>query len=342
MANISSGNILFGGLLGKSEGGTAGTSPSFATGGRRFLGDVTGLITLGKTYEIGDTRSLGYRNSIIATNATLTANDPELSLSFPEVSVDDAAILFGMAFSPTISGTAAPYTWTTTPSLGSASNSPTSYSFIAQDAFGGTAGGGNGYLLNYVLPTELSITGSTDGLTSMTASCFAQNVAESTTNPAAATAVVTSKRMAGRLWTVAVGTALATGSFTDYSYPMEFGLTIQTGINPVRMLNGSTSLTGHAESGQIGGELTMTVLSNASASSTWYQSLGSQKFVRLTWSDGTYSLTINTSIIVTDITPLSGEADGLTQMAVTGRLALDPVSLSALKITAVNALAALP
>jgi hypothetical protein len=148
--------------------------------------------------------------------------------------------------------------------------------------------------------------------------------------------------MAGRLWTVAVGTALATGSFTDYSYPMEFGLTIQTGINPVRMLNGSTSLTGHAESGQIGGELTMTVLSNASASSTWYQSLGSQKFVRLTWSDGTYSLTINTSIIVTDITPLSGEADGLTQMAVTGRLALDPVSLSALKITAVNALAALP
>lgn len=341
MASVSSGNILFGGLVGKAEG-TAGTSPSFASGGRRFLGDVTGLITLGKTYEIGDTRSLGYRNSIVATNATLTANDPELSLSFPEVSIDDASILFGMAFSPTITGTATPYTWTTTPSFGSASNSPTSYSFIVQDAFGGTAGGGNAYLASYVLPTELAISGSNDGLTSMTASCFAANVTETTTNPAASTAVVTSKRMPGRLWTVATGTALATGTFSDYTYPMDFSLTLQTGLTPVRMLNGATTLTGHAETAQIGGDLSLTVLSNAAASSTWYQSLGGQKFVRLTWSDGTYSLTLNTSILVTEVQPLSGESDGLTQMAITGRIALDPTSGSALKITAVNAISALP
>jgi hypothetical protein len=341
MAVSNSGNILFSSLIGKSEG-TAGTSPSFATGGRKFLVEPTGLITLGKTYEIGEERSIGYRASIVATTATLVSNEPELSVTVPAVSIDEASIWYGMAFSPSISGTAAPYTWTIDPSNGTASQNPTSYSFISQDAFGGTASGGNAYLINYSLPTEIVLTADRSGLTALSATLFAQNVTETTTNPAASTAIPTSAFLPGRLWKVAIGTALATGSFTDYGYALDYSLTIQTGLAKWSALNGTATISGHSETARLGGELSLTVQSNASASSTFYQALGSQKFIRLSWTDGTYSATIYTSVVVTEVAPLAGDDDGLTTMTVTARIATDPVSLKPFKIVLVNSVAGLP
>jgi hypothetical protein len=341
MPAANSGSILFSSLIGKAEG-TAGTSASFATGGRKFLVEPTGLITLGKTWDLGEERSIAYRAPIIATQATLVSNEPEVSVSVPAASIDEASIWYGMAFAPSISGTVAPYTWTIDPSNGTASQSPTSYSFISQDALGGTASGGNAYLITYAMPTEISISAERSGLTSLTATLFAQNVTETTTNPAASTAIPTSVFMPGRLWKVALGTALATGTFTDYGYALDLSLTLQTGLAKWSALSGTATISGHAETARLGGELTMTVQSNAEASSKLFASYGAQKFIRLTWTDGTYSLTIYLSTVISDFAPIAGEDEGITTATVSARIATDPVSLKPFKIVSVNSVAALP
>lgn len=342
MAVANSGNILFTALVGKAEG-TAGTAPSFASGGRKFLVEPTGLITIGKTWDLGEERSVAYRNPIVATNATLVSVEPTLSVSVPAVSVDELAVWLGMANGGTASGTAAPYAWSFDWSMGTAGNSPRSFSFVSMDAFGGTAAGGNAYLLNYCLPTSFTIAAARDGLTSLSAELFAQNISESTATVAAATAIPTSRFMSGRLWTAAVGTALGTAAtYTSTNYVLDFSLQVNTGIERQAYLAGTEVFSTHAESGRFGGELSLTVQSNAAASSTWYQSLGSQKFVKLSWSDGTYSAAIYLSMIVSDVQPIAGEEDGLTTMSVTGTLALDPVTQKVLIVTVNNSINAIP
>lgn len=339
MPIANSGNILFSGLVGKAEG-TAGTSPSFASGGRKFLVEPTGLITLGQTWDLGEERSLALRTPIVAGASTLISKEPELSVSVPAVSIDELSVWLAMSDAPSIAGTAAPYTWTYDWATGTASNSPTSYSFISFDALGGTAAGGNAYLLNYCLPTSITLNADRSSLTSLSASMFAQDVAASTAVAAAATAVPTSKFLSGRLWQVALGTALNTGTFTSYNYALDFGLTINTGITRQAYLSGTTVFSTHAESDRFGGELTLTVQSNKAANDAWV--LGSQQFVRLLWTDGTYSATIYASIIVSDIQPISGNEDGLTTMAITGTLAYDPISTKVIQVVLVNGIAALP
>jgi hypothetical protein len=226
--------------------------------------------------------------------------------------------------------------------MGTAQNNPTSYSFISMDALGGTAAGGNAYLLNYCLPTTLSLAADRSGLTSLTATLFAQNVAVSTAVPAAATAVPSSKFLSGRLWQVATGTALNSGTFTSYNYALDFGLTINTGITRQAYLAGTTVFSTHAESAPFGGELTMTVQSNKAANDEWFTALGTQKFVRLSWTDGTNTATIYTSIIVSDVAPIAGNEDGLTTMSITGTLAYDSVSAKTIQVVINNSIAALP
>lgn len=339
MPAANSGNILFSGLVGKSEG-TAGTSPSFASGGRKFLVEPTGLITLGQTFDLGEERSVVLRTPIIAGASTLVSIEPELTVSVPAVSIDELSVWLGMTTAPVIAGTAAPYSWTYDWATGTASNNPTSFSFISFDALGGTAAGGNAYLLNYCLPTEVSITADRSSLTALSANMFAQNVAASTAVAAAATVVPTSKFLSGRLWQVATGTALNTGTFTSYNFALDFGLTINTGITRQAYLSGTTVFSTHAESAAFGGELTLTVQSNAVANTAWI--LGAQRFVRLSWTDGTNTATIFTSIIITDVQPISGNEDGLTTMAITGTLAFDPTSSKVIQVVIENGIAALP
>lgn len=341
MAVATSGNILFSNLVGKAEG-TAGTSPSFATGGRKFLVEPTGLISLNQEWDLGAERSLALRNPVVAGNSTLVSKEPELSVSVPAVSIDELSVWLGMATSAAVVGTAAPYAWTYDWAMGTAQNNPTSYSFISMDALGGTAAGGNAYLLNYCLPTSLSLSADRSGLTSLSATLFAQDVAASTAVPAAATAVPSSKFLSGRLWQVATGTALNAGTFTSYNYALDFELTLNTGITRQAYLAGTTVFSTHAESAPFGGELTMTVQSNKAANDSWFTALGSQKFVRLSWTDGTYSATIYTSIIVSDVQPIAGNEDGLTTMSVTGQLAYDSVSQKTIQVVINNSIAALP
>jgi hypothetical protein len=96
----------------------------------------------------------------------------------------------------------------------------------------------------------------------------------------------------------------------------------------------------HAEAGAFGGELTLTVQSNKSFNDTW--TLGSQKFVKLSWTDGTYSVAIYASIIVSDYQPIAGNEDGLTTATLTGTLAYDPVSGGTIRIVVGSDTAALP
>jgi hypothetical protein len=192
------------------------------------------------------------------------------------------------------------------------------------------------------MPTELTLSVERSGLSSMSATLFAQNVTETSTIPAASTAIPTSVFMPGRLWKVAIGTALATGSFTDLGYALDFGLTLQTGLAKWSALNGTATISGHSETARLGGELTMTVQSNAEASAKFFKQLGSQEFIRLTWTDGTYSLTIYLSTVIAEVTPIAGEDEGITTMTITARLATDPVSLKPFKIVAVNSVSALP
>jgi hypothetical protein len=341
MPVANSGNILFSSLVGKAEG-TAGTSPSFAAGGRKFLVEPTGLITLGQTWDLGEERSLSLRNPIVAGQSTLISVEPELSVSVPAVSIDEMSIWLAMSTNPVIAGTAAPYSWTYDWAMGTAQNNPNSYSFLSMDAQGGTAAGGNAYLLNYCLPTSLTVNADRSGLTSLSASLFAQNVAASTAVPAAGTVVPSSKFLSGRLWNVATGTALATGTFTSYNYALDFGLTLNTGIQRQAYLAGTTVFSTHAESAAFGGELTLTVQSNKAANDSWFTKLGQQQFVRLSWTDGTYSATIYTSIIVSDVQPISGNEDGLTTMAITGTLAYDAVSGKTIQVVIENSISALP
>ena len=341
MPVANSGNILFSSLVGKAEG-TAGTSPTFASGGRKFLVEPTGVITLGKTWDLGTDRSVSLRNPVVATTATLISNEPELSVSVPAISIGELPIWLGMAVSPTITA-GTPNVWDFNPNMGTAANNPTSYSFLSADIPGGTAAGGNAYLLNYCLPTEITISADRSGLTALSANLFAKDVAASTAVPAAGTVVPTSPFMSGRLWTVATGTALGTAStFTSYNYALDFNLTINTGITRQAYLAGTTTMVTHAEAGAFGGELTLTVQSNKAANDAWFAKLGQQAFVKLAWTDGTYSADIYASIIVSDIQPIAGNEDGLTTMTVTGTLAYDPVSAGTIRIIVNSDTAALP
>lgn len=345
MPVANSGNILFSSLVGKAEG-TAGTSPSFAAGGRKFLVEPTGLITLGQTWDLGESRSVSLRNPIIAGSSTLISVEPELSVSVPAVSVDELSVWLSMSTTPTATaGTAAPYIYTYDWAMGTAQNTPISYSFISMDAQGGTAAGGNAYLLNYCLPTTLGIAADRAGLTSLSASMFAQNVAVSTAVPAASTAVPTSKFLSGRLWNVATGVAVGTAfsgyTWTSYNYALDFDLSINTGITRQAYLAGTTVFSTHAESAAFGGEISFTVQSNKAANDAWFTKLGQQQYVRLSWTDGTYSATIYLSIIVSEVQPISGNEDGLTTMAITGTLAYDATSGKTIQVVIGNSLATL-
>ena len=344
MPVANSGNILFSSLVGKAEG-TAGTSPSFTSGGRKFLVEPTGLISLNQTWDLGEERSVSLRNPIISGASTLISVEPELSVSVPAVSIDELSVWLGMSTTPTGPVGTAPYVYTYDWAMGTAQNNPTSYSFLSMDAHGGTAAGGNAYLLNYCLPTSLSITADRSGMTSLSASLFAQNVAASTAVPAALAVVPTSKFLSGRLWQVATGVAAGTVlsgyTWTSYNYALDFGLTINTGIQRQAYLAGTTVFSTHAESAPFGGEISLTVQSNKAANDAWFTKLGQQQYVRLSWTDGTYSATIYLSIIVSEVSPIAGSEDGLTTMSITGTLAYDPTSGKTIQVVIGNSLAAL-
>jgi hypothetical protein len=241
-----------------------------------------------------------------------------------------------MTRTDTPSGTAAPYEWDYDYSM-TAANSPTSYTLIATD-------GTQAYAANYCLAESITIAADRSGLTNLSASLFAQQIAKNSATLAEGTP--TSPFMAGRLWNAFQhgSTFPGTADGTAYEYLLDFSLEFNAGITRQAYLAGTTVFSTHAESNPFSGTLTMTVSSTASAVSTWYDAYkaATPKGVRLSWSNGTYSAHIMAMIVPTEVQQMAGAEDGLTTMAVTGTLVYDTVSAKSLRIVVNSDLAALP
>jgi hypothetical protein len=218
-----------------------------------------------------------------------------------------------------------------------ASNNPKSYTLVATD-------GAQAYAANYCLAESITIAADRSGLTNLSASLFAQQIAKNSATLAEGTP--TSAFMAGRLWnayqsgTVFPGTAAGTA----YQYLLDFSLEFNAGLMRQSYLAGTTVFSTHAESAPFTGSLTMTVSSTSSAVSVWYDAYkaATPVGVRLAWSDGTYSMNIMAMVVPTEVQQLASSEDGLTTMAVTGTLVYDPTSAKSLRIIVGSDLSVLP
>jgi hypothetical protein len=336
MPAASAGNVLFSKLVAFKEA-TPGTIPTLTSGGRRMLVSPTGYITTGTTIDLGAERSVAIRNPLISTTATIVSVEPTLSASVPAVSIGELPIWLSMTRTVSPSGTAAPYAWDYSYSMGTAVNNPTSYTMVATDGL-------QQFAVNYCLAESITIAADRSGLTNLSANLFAQNIAKNTAVLAETTP--TSPFMAGRLWnayqsgTVFPGTA----SGTALTYLLDFSLEFNAGITKQAYLAGTTTFSTHAESNPFTGTLTMTVSSTANSISTWYDAYqaATPVGVRLTWTDGTRSAHILAMVVPTEVQPMAGAEDGLTTIAVTGTLVYDPTSTKSLQIVVNSDLSALP
>lgn len=335
MPAASAGNVLFSKLVAFKEA-TPGTIPTLTSGGRRLLTTPTGVISNGVTIELGAERSVALRNPLISTTGAIVSTEPTLSATVPAVSIGELPLWLSMLGTATPSGTATPIIWDYDWSM-TASNNPKSYTLIATDGL-------QQYAANYVLAESITIAADRSGLTSLSASLFAQDIAKNSAVLAETTP--TSPFLAGRLWSAyQSGTVFpGTASGTAYNYLLDFSLEFNAGLMRQSYLAGTTVFSTHAESAPFTGTLTMTVSSTATAVSIWYDAYraATPVGVRLAWSDGTRTANIMTMIVPTDVQQMAGAEDGLTTMAVTGTLVYDPTSAKSLRIIVGSDLAALP
>lgn len=335
MPAASAGNVLFSKLVAFKEA-TAGTIPTLTSGGRKLLVSPTGVMSNGVTIELGAERSVALRNPLIGSTGTIVSVEPTLSATVPAVSVGELPLWLSMTRGTAAAGTAAPYSWDFDYSMTTA-NSPQSYSLVATDGI-------QQYVANYSLAESITIAADRSGLTNLSASLFAQDIAKNSATLAEGTP--TSPFMAGRLWTAFQhGTAFpGTADGTAYNYLLDFSLEFNAGITRQAYLAGTTVFTTHAESNPFSGTLTMTASSTASAVTSWYDAYrnATPRGVRLSWSNGTYSAHIMAYIVPTEVQQMAGAEDGLTTMAVTGTLVYDTTTAKSLRIVVNSDLAALP
>jgi hypothetical protein len=373
MAAINSGSILLSKAVLKTETVAFGTSPSFTSGGRRLMIDPTGYINAGLTVDDQSDKSVGLLVRAIAQRTTVTSKMPTLSLNDPAVPVNELPVwLSGVQyFAPTTVGTAAAAT------LGLAGTANAwDFNFVLSNGTSGTAipsaksfsvvaTGGNSnpgteqYLLNYVMPTKISLKASNDGLTSMNIDAFGQTLSKDTT--VLADALPTDiYNMAGRLWkayfyasaaawgTDAAGTS-STGAWTGgtaFSYLQDWSLDISTPNQPIAYQAGTISFTGHSQfAAPLLGEMSFTLSGGTDAIAQVYDKFqaGTPSYWRLSWTDGTRQVDILACLIFTEVTPLSGDNNGVTTITARGVVNYDLTAAASLRIRVISdSLNALP
>jgi hypothetical protein len=334
MPAASAGNVLFSKLVAFKEA-TPGTIPTLTSGGRKMLVTATGAISNGTMIELGAERSVALRNPLIGSTGTIVSVEPTISATVPAVSIGELPIWLSMTRTDTPAGTAAPYEWDYDYSM-TAANSPTSYTMVATD-------GVQQYALPYSLVESMTIAADRSGLTNLSANLFCQSVQKNSATLADGTP--TSPFLAGRLWKGYTHTSFpGTADGTAYDYLLDFSLDFNAGITRQSYLNGTAVFSTHAESAPFAGTLSMTVSSTASAVSSWYDKYqsASPQYVRLSWTDGTYSAHIMCAVVPTEVQQMAGAEDGLTTMAVTGTLVYDTASAKSLRIVVNSDLSALP
>lgn len=375
MAAINSGSILLSKVVVSAEGGpgTAAFSAGTATNGRRLQVDPTGYITPGLTVDDQGDKSVGILVRAIAQRTTVTAKMPTVSLNSPAIPVNELPIwLSGVQyFAPGtvtlanstalgLAGTANVWNFNYVLSGGvSGTAIPTAKTFSILATGGNTNPGSEEYLLNYVMPTKISLKASTDGLTSATVDAFGQTLTNVGASAGTAAQIVINDtlptdvyNMAGRLWKLyyyggsasfstdvnAAATAVINQG-TAFSYLSDWSLDISTPNQPIPYQAGSLSFTGHSQyANPLLGEVSFTVSGGSDAIAQIFNpyNAGTPSYWRLTWTDGTRQVDIVFCLIFTDVTPLAGDTNGVTTVTAKGIVNYDTGAAAAIKIRVIS------
>jgi len=376
MAAINSGSILLSKVVVSAESGfgtAAFTAGGTATNGRRLQVDPTGYITPGLTVDDQGDKSVGLLVRAIAQRTTVTAKMPTVSLNSPSIPVNELPIwLAGVQyFAPTnvgtasaaalgLAGTANAWNFNYVLSGGTAGTAiPAAKSFSILATGGNTNPGSEEYLLNYVMPTKISLKASADGLTSATVDAFGQTLTNVGASAASTAQIVINDtlpsdvyNMAGRLWKAyyygsaaawgtdanAAATAVISGG-TAFSYLSDWSLDISTPNQAIAYQAGSLSFTGHSQyAAPLLGEVSFTVSGGSDAIAQIFNpyNAGTPSYWRLSWTDGTRQVDILCCLIFTEVMPLAGDTNGVTTVTAKGVVNYDLTTAAALKIRVIS------
>lgn len=331
-------------VAGESTYGTGGTATFGVSGGRRLTINPLGTLNLGREFDTGADRSVALRNPVIAGRVTQLSENPELTLEAPAATTDDLAIYYTMLQNTTggtPTGTASPYTWAIPIGMTSSATAPKSYAAVLGD-------GNQNYLVNGILPTSLSISAESSGLTSVSVAAFAKTAAKTSFSTGESVAA-NARSLPGRLWTASYGTAFlsaGTAGGTAFTHLFDWNLEINSGIAPINAQAGSLSLSDYNQfAAAFGGTLSLTVASNDKAVSQLFDKLGSKTFWRLHWEDAgspAHSADILVCAVPTNVEVMGGDAEGIVTYAAELALAYDETSQSSVTLQVQNGLATLP
>jgi hypothetical protein len=324
------------------------TEPTYGTGndanvalyGRRLMVSPTGVINLGQTWDIGEDRTIGVRTPIVTGRSTLTETSPEVSLDAPAVPTDELPIyLSAIGEIIPVDNEDGSWTWTWQPGMDSTAPAPVSLHAIVTD-------GNQGYHVKGILPTTLTLSAESGGLTSLGFSGFAKSIEKTAQVPTVGLPAITPRSIAGRTWTGATGSTSMYAGFTNFDYLYDWSLEIMAGQGPIFSQVGSTVNAGYNQfAGAFGGTLSLTVGSNPAAVSEFYDKLGQTAYFQLSFADAgspAHSVTIGVAGIVKNVEPITGDVDGLTTYAIEVALAYDPADDACIYIQTINELSSLP
>jgi len=315
-----------------------GTAASIGTAtGEILFNDTIGSLDLGITVDLGENVSVGKRTAIQASQPIITGKAPMITIAEAPASMRTLPIIFD-SIGATTAGTAAPYTWTWSPTQGDV-DTLLFQSFLVTD-------GVQKYLVRDAAPTEITLSADANSLVQAGAT-FAATVA-ATSALSFPTAIPANQFVPGRLMKLSIDTdfpdVAGTGA-TDFASIYQFNVSITTGVGMVTALDGSLTAATAALTGVLDATLTFTVASNTAGVTTSFPitAIGTQKYLRLygTTSDG-YGLYILGSWTVENIVPLSADNDGVVVNEVTCRLAYDTTSAKSLEVVIKSPLATAP
>jgi hypothetical protein len=323
------------------------TEPTYGTGnaanvaefGRRLMVSPTGVLNLGQTWDIGEDRTIGVRTPVVSGRSTLTETAPEISLEAPAIPTDELPIYLSSAETITpVDNEDGSWTWTWTPLMDGTSGDPTNLHAIVTD-------GNQAYHVKGILPTAITLSAESGGLTSFGYTGFAKSITKTAEVVSAGLPAITPRSIAGRTWTAYTESAWGTGdSAFDYLY--DWSLELTTGILPIFSQVGATTNAGYNQYGApFSGSLSLTVGSNPEAITEFFDKLGGPVWLRLAFADAgspAHSVDIYVSGIVRSVEPITGDVDGLTTYAIDVAIAYDPAEDKAVEIVVVNQLSSLP
>ena len=313
-----------------------GTAASIGTAtGEILFSETIGSLDLGVTVDLGETISVGKRTAIQASQPTITAKAPIITIAEGPASMRTLPLIFD-AIGASTTG-AGPYTWTWSPTQGDV-DTLVFYSFLVTD-------GVQKYLVRDAAPTEITMSADATGLLQAGATFAATTAATSAL--AFPTAIPVNPFLAGRLMKLSTDTNFpdksGTGA-TDYASIYNFNLTINTGVGMVTALDGSLTAATAALTGVLDATLTFTVASNAAAGTSFpITDIATQKYLRLygTTVDN-YGVWVLGSWEIENIVPLSADNEGVVVNEVTCRLAYDTTSGKSLEVVIDSPLATAP